>query len=322
MKRILLAILVLALSATPAFAAFGGDLEVNAATDVKIGPFVDVGDGFTPQTDIGDPDVGNDLDGTDESYLIKHSAADNGAVQMNSSGQNLTWDQIDNMDGWYNLSLTASAVDTEGMLTIVIQDDSDCLPVSMHYMVLSEAAYNSKYGVDDDDTGYMRVDFFESADVGQTGNDNGADINNILTDTGAYDTDAEHASAVWGAARSSYATGNTFGGDALDNDVWTNIIAGYIDEAVSGLATPAEVNAQMVDVLTVDTIAEFTAKSEIGANPTFADAVLLPYMMARNQTQVTANEWKLFNDAGTEILDKELTDDGSTFQSTEIDDDD
>lgn len=190
MKRILLAILFLALTATSSWAAFGGELEANAAIDLKIGPFVDVGDGFTPQTDIGDPDVANDLDGTDEAYLIKHGAADNAAIDMSSGGLALVWDQIDNMDGWYNLSLTATETNTEGLLTIVIQDDTDCLPVSMHYMVLSEAAYNSKYGADDDDTGYMRVDTMEVGDQSQTANDNGADINTLITGVNVASCDA------------------------------------------------------------------------------------------------------------------------------------
>ena len=180
MKRLsTIIVAIILLTANTAWASFGGELEANAAVDLKIGPFVDVGDGFTPQTDIGDPDVANDLDGTDEAYLIKHGAADNAAIDMDSDDLALVWDQIDNMDGWYNLSLTATETNTEGLLTIVIQDDSDCLPVSMHYMVLSEAAYNSKYGADDDDTGYMRVDTFEIEDGDAT-----SALDTALTDIG------------------------------------------------------------------------------------------------------------------------------------------
>jgi len=43
------------------------------------------------------------------------------------------------------------------------------------------------------------------------------------------------AAAVWNTATSSYATDNTFGGDALDNDMWTDTKAGYVDEAISGI---------------------------------------------------------------------------------------
>lgn len=101
-----------------------------------------------------------------------------------------------------------------------------------------------------------------------------------------------------------------------------HIAANAIGDAELAADVDTLVNDEVKDVLTVDTIAELTGKADLAATPTFAKAVILPYMMARNQIQVTATEWRLFNDAGTEILDKELTDDGTTFQNTEIDDDD
>lgn len=48
-------------------------------------------------------------------------------------------------------------------------------------------------------------------------------------------TTAGIADAVWDEARADHTTGNTFGGDALDNDVWTDAKAGYLDEAISGI---------------------------------------------------------------------------------------
>jgi hypothetical protein len=46
---------------------------------------------------------------------------------------------------------------------------------------------------------------------------------------------ADVADAVWDEPREDHTTGNTFGGDALDNDTWTDTKAGYLDEAVSGI---------------------------------------------------------------------------------------
>lgn len=60
-------------------------------------------------------------------------------------------------------------------------------------------------------------------------------LEGIQTDSNAYDTDGEYATAIWGAAMSSYTTDGTFGGDALDSDVWTPTKAGYLDEAISGI---------------------------------------------------------------------------------------
>ncbi len=145
MKRLTLVLLVFCLLTNASYGSFQGNLKADTTIIVKVGPFVDVGDGFTPQTDIGDPDGNNDLDGVDESYIIKHNAADNAAIQINSSGQDLLWDQIDNMDGWYNLTLGTAETDTEGMLTLIIQDDSDCLPVTMSWMVMNDNTYEAFY---------------------------------------------------------------------------------------------------------------------------------------------------------------------------------
>lgn len=114
-----------------------------------MGPFVDVGDGFTPQTDIGDP--GTNLAGVDEAELLKHNGAD--TVDL-IAGNNL-WAAITGCRGWYNLTLSGADTNEEGLLDIVIQDDSDCLPVHKQFMVLSQAAYDSKYAPKD--SGHMSV---------------------------------------------------------------------------------------------------------------------------------------------------------------------
>ena len=124
------------------------ELHANTEIKVRIGPFVDVGDGFTPQTDIGNPDT--DLTGVDEAELLKHDGA--GTVDLTSN----TWVAITGCDGWYDLTLTTTDTNTEGLLTVVIQDDSDCLPVHRHFMVLAQAAWISKYTAKD--SGYMDID--------------------------------------------------------------------------------------------------------------------------------------------------------------------
>ncbi len=114
-----------------------------------MGPFVDVADGFTPQTDIGNPDT--DLTGVDEAELLKHNGA--GTVDL-ISGANV-WAAITGCDGWYDLTFSGTDTNAEGLLDLVIQDDSDCLPVHKQFMVLAEAAYDSKYVAKDD--GFMDV---------------------------------------------------------------------------------------------------------------------------------------------------------------------
>lgn len=118
------------------------ELRANTQVIVHVGPFPDVGDGFTPQTDI-------DISTTNEAELLKHGASS----VTDISGA--TWAAITNCRGWYNLTLTTSHANTEGMLEVVVQDDSDCLPVCVRFMVLSEAAWDSKYVAKDD--GFMDV---------------------------------------------------------------------------------------------------------------------------------------------------------------------
>lgn len=108
--------------------------ELRADTQVKvvIGPVVAVGDGFTPVTTLS-------LSTADEAELMKHDAA----AVTDISGA--TFAAITSMDGYYNLTLTTSHLDTEGLLTIGINDDSLCLPVTARFMVLSQAEWDRKY---------------------------------------------------------------------------------------------------------------------------------------------------------------------------------
>ena len=142
-------------------------LKANTEVIVTIGPFVDVADGFTPQTDI--------TLGGDEAELLKHGS--DTVVDISAA----TWAAVANCRGYYSLTLTAALTDTEGMVTIVVQDDSDCLPVRANFMVLAEAAWDSLYAAKD--TGLMDVNVSTVAGTAQTANDNGADINAILVDT-------------------------------------------------------------------------------------------------------------------------------------------
>lgn len=99
---------------------------------VRIGPFVDVGDGFTPE-------VGITLGAADEAELLKSG----GGATVDISAA--TWAAITGCDGWYNLTLTTSLTDTVGDLTIVVHDDSVCLPVCARFTVVEEAVYDALY---------------------------------------------------------------------------------------------------------------------------------------------------------------------------------
>jgi len=115
-------------------------LRANTEVIVRIGPFVDVGDGFTPQTDIT-------LAG-DEAELLKAASVE---VDLSSN----TWAAATGCRGWYDLTLSTTDTNTEGTLAVVVQDDSDCLPVVVYFMVMAEAAWDSMFVAKD--TGYMDV---------------------------------------------------------------------------------------------------------------------------------------------------------------------
>ncbi|MGD8237837.1 MAG: hypothetical protein PVH68_04755 [Armatimonadota bacterium] len=110
-------------------------LKQSTGVDVRIGPFVDVSDGYTPETGVT-------LSGADEAELLKH----NGAATVDISSN--TWAAVTGCDGWYDLTLTTGNTDTLGLLEIVVQDDSVCLPVHARFMVVAANFYDSICGSD------------------------------------------------------------------------------------------------------------------------------------------------------------------------------
>lgn len=118
-------------------------LKADTAVKVVVGPVVAVGDGFTPVTTLS-------LSTADEAEIMKHDAS---AVTSISSN---TFAAITSMDGYYNLTITAAQLDTEGMLTVGINDDSLCLPVRHDYMVVNANVYDSLYAAASTD--FLQVD--------------------------------------------------------------------------------------------------------------------------------------------------------------------
>lgn len=79
----------------------------------------------------------------------------------------------------------------------------------------------------------------------------------------------------------------------------------------------AQVNAEVVDALGVDTIAELTQGIPT-ATPTIKQALMLLYMALRNKAATTSTEQAIYNDAGTKIAKATLSDDGTTFTKDEL----
>lgn len=81
-------------------------------------------------------------------------------------------------------------------------------------------------------------------------------------------------------------------------------------------ATPAQVNAEVVDALSVDTYAELTAPP--AATSSLKDKLTWLFMYARNKVTQTATQRKLYRDDGTTVAGTSgTTDDGTTFTKGE-----
>jgi len=130
--------------------SFGGYLKADLETIVTIGPVVAVGDGFTPVTNLA-------INTADEAEIIKHNATTVTDISA------YTFAAIANADGYYALTIAAGALDTEGRLTVLINDDSLCLPVRMDFEVVNANVYDSMFAVAATD--YLDVNVLTQANI-------------------------------------------------------------------------------------------------------------------------------------------------------------
>ena len=172
------------------------------------------------------------------------------------------------------------------------------------------------------------------------------DIDAILVDTGTtLDGKLDTIDGVVDAILVD--TGTTLDGklDTIDNFLDTEVAAiledtgttlpatlATIDGIVDDITTAGVTNAAGADVSadiatmdalvdqikaqTVDSFAEL-AQGIPTATPTMEQAIMYLYMALRNKLTVTATEKAIYNDAGTKITKKTLSDDGTTYTESE-----
>ena len=99
----------------------------------------------------------------------------------------------------------------------------------------------------------------------------------------------------------------------------TGLTASNLDATISSRATPAQVNTEVLDVLTVDTFAQ-PGQETPAATTTLKNILTYLYKGFRNRKDTTtAGAFKLYNDDATTVDQKStLTDDGVTFTATEL----
>lgn len=139
-------------------------LKQSTAVTVKLGPFVDDTDGATSASalSISQSDV-----------RISKNFATFGQKSETSSA---THDE----NGWYAIPLNTTDTNTLGHIQITVTMSGSALPVWKDYMVVPANVYDSFIGGSD----YLDVNTYQLGGTSQTGNDVGADVNAILTDTG------------------------------------------------------------------------------------------------------------------------------------------
>ena len=122
-------------------------LKQSTSVAVRLGPFVDNTDGVTGETGIT-------LGAADRAELLKHNGVATVDISSNS------WASITGCTNWYDLTLTTTDTNTLGLLDIVVEDESVCLPVFARFMVVPANVWDSFFSTD-----YLQVDTTQIAGV-------------------------------------------------------------------------------------------------------------------------------------------------------------
>jgi len=199
----------------------------GATHKVVIGPAVAIGDGITPVTNLA-------LTTADEAEVILH----NDGTVVDISGY--TFAAIATADGYYHLTLAAGISGIVGHMTVVINDDSLCLPVRADFMVIEEAVYDAMYAVD---AAGPNTTVPDAAGVVETAID--------ALETHGDDTWAATGGVAGSGALSTRIYCQTDGGVPIDGvEVWitsdeagTNVVAGTLSSDATGLAGPFMLDA-------------------------------------------------------------------------------
>ena len=111
------------------------EIRANTGTTLKIGPFLD-------QTNASEGESGEDIDQAD----VRLSKNGGNFAQKNDATANAPHDE----HGFYDVTVDATDTNTPGRLLVSINlhADGNALPAYARYMVLTEHAYDMKYGTE------------------------------------------------------------------------------------------------------------------------------------------------------------------------------
>lgn len=181
------------------------ELRANTAVDVLIGPFVDSTNGYEAE------------EGLTPSVLLSKNGQ---ALAAKNDATDPTHDDA----GYYNCELDATDTSTEGTLDLIVEGSATALPVRHSFMVLSEAAWDSKYVAKDD--GYMDVNVKAVSESTTAADILQLFVEALKADTGQIDDGTFAAGAINAAAIADAAIDNaTFAADVGSTAYATNVIA-------------------------------------------------------------------------------------------------
>lgn len=282
--------------------AYGGELRANTAVDILIGPFVDDTDGKTAETGL----------------TIDVEVSKNGQALADKNDITApVHDAAGTIDGYYNCELDTTDTNTEGTLAVVCFS-AGALPVRHDFMVLSEAAWDSKYVAKDDGFMDVNVKTVGRADTQET------EANNLEAACAAYSATRGLTGTALPAAAADAAGGvpiSDLGGLDLDAQIKTDIDNLYTaivtnaagtDVAADIIAVKAETAELKAAVITnaagADVAADIIALKAVADTVATDTATDIPALIAAIQAvvdlieDIVRNQLEVTNSTGTTTL--------------------
>lgn len=263
---------------------FGGYLKQSTAVTIAFGPFVDAADGFTPETA---------LTISQADYRISKNGAAFAQKNEATSGVHMEF-------GWYTTLLDATDTATLGRLVLAAYE-SGARHVTREYHVLAANIYDSLFGAATDK---LQVDVAEWLSTAAA----------TPTTAGVPEVDVTFLNGV----AQSLQDLKDFADDGYDPA--TNKLTGLLTVDELGTAAKASVNAEVLDVLNVDTFAA-PGQGAPASTTTMRLMIAYIYKWLRNRRTLnkdTGVESFYNDDAATVDHKRTAADDGTTASVTEI----
>ena len=226
-------------------------LKQSTSVTIQLGPFLDKTDGVTLEVGLA-------------------AALDNATTGIRLTKNGAT--QVDRNDatvpaytamGLYTVVLDATDTGTLGTLRIIFEEAATCLPVWQDFMIVPANVWDSLFGADALDVNTIQV-----GGTTQTANDNGLDINTLITQVGTAGaglTNIGTIATVTNLTNLPAITANwlTAAGTAAD----------FTTEIQAGLATPTNITAGTITTATNVTTVNGLAANVITAASIAAGAI-------------------------------------------------